>query len=129
MTEDVTKTNSEWRPETSYDIGEEVSNSTEMEFKASPEALAAAEEALGDIKDRSFSGRNAELGKMINCKVCSCRHRRTDAVYREHRDENGKKTVTLEIILNKCEQKFKQMWVDEDLETGELSIQYATVPL
>src|SRR6266478_6540926 len=112
MTEDVTKTNSEWRPETSYDIGEEVSNSTEMEFKASPEALAAAEEALGDIKDRSFSGRNAEFGKMINCQVCNRRHRRTDAVYREHFDKDGNRTVTIEPLVTKCEQKFKQMWVD-----------------
>lgn len=106
-----------------------VSDAIEMEFKASPEALAAAEEALGDIKDRSFSGRNAGLGKMINCLVCSRRHRRTDAVYREHVDKSGVKTVTLEPLITKCEQKFKQLWVDENLETGELSIQYATVPL
>src|SRR6266478_8922059 len=90
----------------------EVTDSPEMEFKASPEALAAADEALGDIKDRSFSGRNAELGKMINCQVCQRRHRRTDAVYREHFDKDGNRTVTIEPLVTKCEQKFKQMWVD-----------------
>lgn len=104
-------------------------NSVEMEFRASPEAVTAAEEALGDIKQRSFSGRHAELGKMINCPVCRRRHRRTEFAFREHVDENGKKFVTIEPLFSKCEQQFKQMWVDEDLETGELSIQYATVPL
>lgn len=99
------------------------------EFKASPEVIAAAEAALDDIKDRSFSGRHADLGKMINCRVCNRRHRAVDAVYREHFDENGKKTVTLLPVVSGCKQVFKQMWVDEDLDTGELSIQYATVPL
>lgn len=84
----------------------EVTDTPEMEFRSSPEALAAAEEAISDIKSRSFSGRHPELGKMIKCQVCKLRHR-------------GKQ----------CEQIFKQLWVDEDLETGELSIQYATVPL
>lgn len=107
----------------------EVSDSTEMEFKASPEAAAAADAVLADIKLRTFSGRNAELGKMINCLVCNRRHRRSDVVYREHFDANGNKTVTLEALSTECKQKFKQMWVDEDLDTGDLTIQYATVPL
>lgn len=102
---------------------------TDPEFKTSPDVIAAADAALGDIKDRSFSGRHADLGKMINCQVCRRRHRTVDAVYREHFDENGKKTVTLLPVVSGCQQVFKQMWVDEDLDTGELSIQYATVPL
>lgn len=101
----------------------------EPEFKTSPEVIAAAEAALEDIKDRSFSARNANLGKMINCAICKRRHRTVDAVYREHFDENGKKTVTLLPIVSGCKQVFQQLWVDEDLDTGELSIQYATVPL
>lgn len=32
-------------------------------------------EALEAIRNRSFSGRNPQLGKMINCHVCSTRHR------------------------------------------------------
>ena len=28
-----------------------------------------------EFKNRSFSGRNVELGKMINCQVCQTRHR------------------------------------------------------
>lgn len=107
----------------------DVSDVTDPEFKTSPEVVAAADAALGDIKDRSFSGRHAELGKMINCPVCKRRHRAVDAVYREHFDESGKKTVTVLSLASGCKQVFKQMWVDEDLDTGELSIQYATVPL
>lgn len=101
-----------------------------VEFKPSPEAAAAADAALGEMKDRSFSARNAQLGKMINCYVCGERHRSTAQVtYREHRDENGKKTVTLEFLKGPCEANFVHLWVDEDLETGELSIQKAIVPL
>jgi hypothetical protein len=77
------------------------------EFKSSPDAIAAADAALAAIADRSFSGRHPELGRMIKCQVCRSRHRSSQ----------------------KCEQKFKQLWIDEDIETGELSIQYAIVPL
>lgn len=80
----------------------------EVKYPVSPEALAAAESALKEIKGKSFSGRHPELGKMIKCAVCNRRHR-------EHE--------------RKCEQTFKELWVDEDLETGELSVVYATVPL
>lgn len=107
----------------------DVSDATGVEFKASPEAVALAETALEDIKKRPFSARNSVFGKMINCRVCGRRHRQTDVAFREHFDENGKKTVTLKPLVSNCKQVFHQMWVDEDVETGELSIQYATVPL
>ena len=114
----------------SNEINQEViPAATELEFKPSPEALAAAESALGEIKDRSFSGRHSELGKMINCQVCRRRHRRTDVAFREHFDENGNKTVTLEPLISNCKQVFKILWIDEDLETGKLETQFATVPL
>jgi hypothetical protein len=77
------------------------------DFKATIEAIQAADAALAAIRARSFSERHPELGKMVNCQVCDLRHRASQ----------------------KCEQKFKQLWIDEDLETGELSIQYAIVPL
>jgi hypothetical protein len=80
----------------------------EIVFPQSPEAIAAAEAATKEIKGRSFSGRHPELGKMIKCAVCGLRHRKEE---------------------RKCEQKFKELWIDEDLETGELSTVYATVPL
>lgn len=47
----------------------------------------AAEDALKSIKERSFAGRNPQLGKMINCQYCGMRHRENDT-------------------LLKCEQKF-----------------------
>lgn len=43
-----------------------------------PEGQAAVAEALQAIKDRSFSGRHPELGKMINCHVCHDRHRQNE---------------------------------------------------
>lgn len=96
---------------------------------ASAEALAAAEAALGTIKERTFAGRNLSFGKMVNCQFCGQRHRTVDVTYREHFDAQGKKTVTvIPVRVEKCQQNFRQMWVDEDLDTGELSIQYATVP-
>jgi hypothetical protein len=78
-----------------------------IDFKATIEAIQAADAAIAAIRSRSYSERHPELGKMINCAVCRSRHRSSQ----------------------KCEQKFKQLWIDEDVETGELSIQYATVPL
>jgi hypothetical protein len=49
----------------------------EKTFKTTltPEQLDAA---LGDIRSRSFSGRNLHLGKMIKCQVCNLRHRENE---------------------------------------------------
>src|ERR1700731_4156854 len=58
--------------------------------------LVASVLALEEIKRRSFSGRNAELGKMIKWAVCNLRHR--DSI--------------------KCVQVFTTKWFEEDLETG-----------
>lgn len=76
-------------------------------IQPSPDLQKLIEAELKAVYDRSFSGRNPELGKMIKCQVCGRRHRSSI----------------------ECKQIFKQLWVDEDLETGELSIQYAMVPL
>lgn len=75
------------------------------EFKSvSPEAAAAVKKALKGIHDRPFSGRHPELGKMLNCKVCGQRHRSSMI----------------------CLQKFEVLAEDEDLETGEKTVIYAT---
>lgn len=66
--------------------------------------LVASVLALEEIKRRSFSARHPELGRMIKCQVCQTRHRDS----------------------KKCEQKFVELWVEEDLETGEKTIVYAT---
>ena len=71
---------------------------------ASAEAQAAAKKALQAIKDRSFSGGHPELGKMISCSVCGTRHR----------------------SVIKCEQRFKELHIEEDLETGEKVTVFAT---
>jgi hypothetical protein len=44
-------------------------------FIASLELQIAVDKALKEIKHRSFSERHPELGKMVNCRVCSRRHR------------------------------------------------------
>lgn len=124
-------------PEAPYVPGVVVPEQVEADapdiFQASPEAVAAAEAAIGEFKDRSFAGRNAELGKMVNCPVCHRRHRRTDVAIREHYDGNGKLPKTIEPLITECKQEFKQLWVEqeigEDGEEGPLSIQYATVPI
>jgi hypothetical protein len=66
--------------------------------------LIASVLALEEIKRRSFSARHPELGKMIKCAVCNLRHRSSV----------------------KCEQKFVELWIEEDLETGEKTTIYAT---
>ncbi len=82
----------------------------EMEtvFVQSPEVIAAAEKALVELHNRPFSGRHPELGPMFKCQVCQLRHRKGE------RD---------------CKQVFKELWIDEDIETGEREVVYATVPL
>jgi hypothetical protein len=72
-----------------------------------PRVTAAAAKALAEIHERSFSGRHPELGKMIKCAVCNERHR--DSI--------------------KCLPRYKELWIEEDLETGEFATVYATVPL
>lgn len=59
--------------------------------------------ALAAIRARSFSGRNPQLGPMINCPVCKLRHRKTNVVkgvvvkceakYAPHRFVEGDKIV------------------------------------
>jgi hypothetical protein len=79
-------------------------NSEELETTvATQEVIDAADKVLGDISGRSFAGRHPELGKMINCAVCQLRHR--DSL--------------------KCEQKFVELYVEKDLETGEKKVIYA----
>lgn len=87
-------------------MSEDFNEIEKVEFESptpSIEAIIAAEKALKELRFRSFSGRNPELGKMINCKVCSLRHRDSQ----------------------KCEQKFVELWVEEVVATGEKTTVYA----
>ena len=63
--------------------------------------VIAVDQALKDIRDRSFSGRHPELGRMIKCQVCRTRHRGSQ-----------------------CEQKFAVLYITEELndETGQFEI-------
>lgn len=82
---------------------------SEEEIKFTPvsqEVQAAVAAALGAIEDRSFSGRHPELGKMIKCPVCRLRHR--DAI--------------------KCGQRFTELYIEEDLETGIKTTVFALAP-
>ena len=78
-------------------------------FNVSEELQKAIDIALGKIENRSFSERNPELGKMVNCKVCGTRHR---------------------VNERKCEQKFTYSVGDYELfredENGELVPDYRT---
>lgn len=72
----------------------------------SPELEALVAETLEGIHGRSFSARNPELGKMFRCAGCNRRHRGSA-----------------------CEIKYKYLHTEEDLETGEKTDIFATVPL
>lgn len=50
----------------------------EEEPKFTPMAEPLVEAALAEIRARSFSGRNAQLGKMIKCQFCQLRHRENE---------------------------------------------------
>jgi len=51
---------------------------SEQANAASEELLKAVESFHQSFKERSFSGRHKELGKMINCGVCGRRHRKSE---------------------------------------------------
>jgi hypothetical protein len=54
-----------------------------MEDQKSLQAIVAA--TLESIRGRSFSERNPELGKMVNCSVCDSRHRSSQVCVRKHK--------------------------------------------
>lgn len=53
---------------------------TQEEQDALAQAVAAFKE---DRRNASFSKRNVDLGKMINCPLCGMRHRRHDPILRD----------------------------------------------
>lgn len=58
------------------DVVTQVDNvASEQVNAASEDVLKAIESFKESFRDRSFSGRNKDLGKMIKCRVCSRRHR------------------------------------------------------
>lgn len=79
----------------------------DVEFQVSPEALVAADKARKELRSRSFSGRNPQLGKMMNCSVCELRHRVTP-------NAEGK-------FVTSCVQKFKLLHYEQEFndETNE----------
>lgn len=44
-------------------------------FEVTPELQAAIDSAVLAVRNRTYAGRNAHLGKMIKCQVCGLRHR------------------------------------------------------
>jgi len=97
----VDETRLPYVPET----GSDVVSDPNLELKpVSQEVVDAVNAALEDISSRSFSGRHPELGKMIKCQVCRLRHRESV----------------------KCQQRFVELYIEEDLETGEKKTIYAT---
>ena len=59
--------------------------------------LTPAEKAIKEIQARSFSGRNPELGKMINCH-CGRRHRESEKHDMKYIAEAGKTPATESLI-------------------------------
>ncbi len=50
----------------------------EQNSAATKQSIEAAAAALKEIRNRSFSGRHPDLGRMINCPFCGLRHREHD---------------------------------------------------
>lgn len=78
----------------------------EEPFVPTPELLAEIDTAFKVLRNRPFSERHPELGKMINCQFCNTRHRQNE---------------------RKCEQKFTNVAGDFeyfrehlDEKTGEI---------
>jgi hypothetical protein len=59
-------------------VADSENQETTLEAVPTEAGQRAAEEALATIRERSFSGRHPELGKMINCQVCHVRHRENE---------------------------------------------------
>lgn len=78
---------------------------TEVVEKPTPEGVAAAEKTLKQLRQRSFSERHPELGKMINCQVCQLRHRTGERncqqtfAKRWIVDNDGKKVYISELLI------------------------------
>lgn len=76
---------------------------TQLVPTLSPKQIQAA---LQEIKTRSFSGRNPQYGKMINCH-CGHRHREFDAYTKYIVDlDTGIRTKETVVLRPACEQKF-----------------------
>jgi hypothetical protein len=61
-------------------------------------------DALEAITNRSFSGRNPHLGKMVNCAFCGRRHRQVEELKTLTKNEGGE--LETRVTHWKCEQKF-----------------------
>lgn len=100
-------------------------NNQNVEFespKPTAGGLVASVLALEEIKNRSFSNRHLELGKMIKCPICLRRHRTIEQLRTPNAEGKDKNIVG----HYTCVQQFKELWVEEDLETGEKTTVYAT---
>ena len=53
-------------------------NSGTFDVKRVVDLAVAVNNFEKEFKLRSFSGRNPELGKMVNCQLCGLRHRATE---------------------------------------------------
>lgn len=60
----------------------------EQKFTPNEAVLKASEGFYESLKDRSYSGRHPELGKMIKCAVCGLRHRAAKVCIQHFLGEN-----------------------------------------
>ena len=77
-----------------------------MNPDTNPSIQQAVQNALNQIRDRSYGDRHPELGRMFKCQVCKLRHRG-----------------------QQCQQRFTALYQEEDLDTGEVEVFYAVAPV
>ena len=78
---------------------------SEQTFKpVSSEVLKLIGKVIENVQHKSYAQRHPELGKMMNCQVCGRRHFSSQV----------------------CKQRFAVRHIEEDVETGERTVVYAT---
>lgn len=96
------------------------------EVKESVEA--AAEKFRQAFAERSFSERNEDLGKMIDCPFCQIRHRAGDLIFRNSRAHGEQKRATQEMPSlgsvprsNFAKPRFRPHHGDKQIQFAQLS--------
>ncbi len=69
------------------------------EFNVNEEVQKAAEKLHKELQEKSFSGRNPQLGRMVNCSVCDSRHRAAQVCEQKFAMGSSRRPVEDQILL------------------------------
>lgn len=108
------------------EVPQEVKDAIERFHPAHPELAESVKEAIAkyreDFKEKSFSGRHPELGKMVNCQFCDRRHRTAEiCLQRFAKDENGVERLAKGYSHGRG--RLRKRWNKRELELVDLTRQ------